>query len=169
MIPQYYTFKELYSKYLLGKEIHSCLTHRFSNDVMFIGYDTKMKGLYNQMSKLWVILETMTELFNDNPLYRCNTLITDTVYIPRVVASDLEGKYTDYFNKLFICLNITIDNIKSCKKGLSSQYIIERCEIQHSVGGVNGNTGCILGDYNNDYNNDYFVEKCNTNTTLQKI
>ena len=171
MIPQYFTYKELYLQFMLGKRVHSCLTHRFSNDSMFIGHNERMKSLYSEMGKLWVLIESINELFNDNPLWRCDTLINNVTYVPSVIDTELEVKYIGYFNKLFTCLKTTIDRIDSkCKVNL--EFLSEECERSYSIG-VNPNPEdlCLVGDYNIDYNEDYFVEICNqeTRSTLPLI
>lgn len=167
-IPQYYSYKDIYTEYLYAKELHACLTHRFSNDTMFVGRTGRLDVLYNQMTKLYVIIETLTELFNDNPIYACDISITDEEYLPVVIDTDVEEKYVGYFNKLFSCLRTTIDSIKTCKKGIDKQFIIERCETVYNSGS-NGDDGCIVGDYNNDYNNDYFTEVCNDNSVPKSL
>lgn len=159
-IPIYVSYRDLYSQFLMGREIHSCLTHKFSNDVMFVGLNDKTKFMYHQMNKLYVVLETLSELFNDNPLYDCDISVVDDEYVPDIVDGVVKEKYVGYFNKLHRCLKTTIDNIKSCKKGISQELIIERCSAEYSVGAANP-TDCIIGDYSSDYNDDYFKEVCN--------
>ncbi len=163
-IPQYYSYKTIYADFLMARRIHSCLVNRFSNDTMFVGKTQRLEELYHQMTKLYVIIETMSELFNDNPIYDCNLLITDEEYLPKVIDMELESKYIGYFNKLYSCLKTTMDSIKTCKKGLSAQFIIEGCEREYSSGNQNSSGGCLQGDYNDDYSDDYYKEICNVDT-----
>ena len=165
IIPQYYSYNEIYFTVKFALTIHGWMMHRFSNNVMFLGNSDEMRLLYSKMSKLWVLSETLLELMKDNPLFCCDEIMNTNNHYDSKLDVKLYKKYTSIFNNLFGCLKTTIEYIdKKFKKGLSIQYLKEWCELLDNYdfgNNTNGVTDCIIGDYNDDYNNDYYKRICN--------
>ena len=163
VIPNFHSYSDLYFQVKLALRIHAKMTHRLSNDVMFVGYNERIKELYSQLSKLWVLSDTLLELMKDNPIFDCDEVMSGVATFNSDIDENLYNKYMIMFNNLFNCLKTTIDYIdKRYKKGLTISVLKENCEEVYNTGDPSDDTSdCIIGDYNNDYNNDYYNLICN--------
>ncbi len=164
-IPQYHTYNDIYTEFVLGQYAHANLMHRYSNDVMFVGYNDRTKKLYNEANKLWTILMTLSDLFRDNPIVKCSQLMDYNYNVPDDVSDDVKNTYIKYFSRLYTCLRNTIDHLdRDYRKGLTPTFIREMCS-ERFTQTTTGDPDCIIGDYSPlDYNNDYFIEVCNQNS-----
>ena len=162
--PQYLSYSEIYYTTKYALTIHARMIHRMANNVMFLGNSDEMRNLYSQLSKLWVLSETILELIKDNPLFHCDEVLELNSNYDISIDINIYNKYVFIFNNLYGCLKNTIEHIsKKYKKALSIQTIKDLCELQNNYlsGDSGSSSGCLIGDYNDDYNDDYFKEICN--------
>lgn len=160
IIPSFNSSSDLYFQLKMALRIHSKMMHRLSNDVMFVGYNDRIRDLYSKLNKLWVLSETLNELLYDNPLFDCDEILSTTM----IFESDINiyNKYIAIFNNLYNCIKTTIEYIsKNYKKGLTIQSLKTECDTPYDTGDTSSSSeDCIIGDYNGDYNGDYFTEIC---------
>jgi len=162
----YNNYFEILRYYIYGSTIHSRLVSRYSNDAMFIGFDGVRKE-YSQASKIYVLLETINGLINDNPLFVCDDIYSDANLVPLDVSDNVRKKYENYFNVLLGCLKTTLMKVDtSYRKNIKVENI--------SCGNMPGGNepivkeDCIIGDYDPlDYENNasHFIKICNNNIT----
>ncbi len=130
-----------------------------SNNTMFVGDNDDMQKLYLKATRFYTLLETISGLLKDNPLFDCDAVPNDLT-IKENVTSEVRYKYENNFNRLLGCLKTAISQLDhKYKRGIEYQEI--DCGVNNNNIGEPGVTPCTLGDYSPaDYGSDHFVEVC---------